>query len=51
MGRLMGVEGIGAGPSTGANIAACLRIATTSPEPLVLLTVAYDRVNDYLDLL
>ena len=51
MRRLMRTEGIGAGPSTGANIAACLRILAASAEPLTLLTVAYDRVNDYLDLL
>ena len=51
MRRLMECEGIGAGPSTGANIAACRRLLAASDEPLTLLTVAYDRVNDYLELL
>lgn len=51
MRRLMQSEGIGAGPSTGANIAACRRVLAASDEPLTLLTVAYDRVNDYLELL
>lgn len=45
---LMGVEGICAGLSSGANIAACLRLARAEPGARIL-TFSYDNVNDYLD--
>ena len=48
---LMRTEGIAAGPSTGANIAACLTLAGRTPGPATFLTFAYDTAHDYLDLL
>ena len=51
MRMLMRREGIAAGISTGANIAACLRLASEVDEPCTLLTFAYDSAHDYLDLL
>jgi cysteine synthase A len=50
MRRLMRTEGIAAGPSTGANIAACLRLAAELTAPATILTFAYDTSLDYLDL-
>jgi cysteine synthase A len=51
MRMLMRTEGICAGVSSGANIAAALRIARDLPEGGTLLTFAYDGASDYLDLL
>jgi cysteine synthase A len=51
MSLLIRTEGIAAGPSTGANIAACRRLAAAADGPRTFLTVAYDQVHDYLDLL
>ncbi|MFF4343068.1 PLP-dependent cysteine synthase family protein [Kitasatospora sp. NPDC001540] len=48
---LMRTEGIAAGPSTGANIAAALRLARSLDGPATILTFAYDGAHDYLDLL
>lgn len=51
MRMLMRREGIAAGISTGANIAAGLRVARESQQPCTILTFAYDSAHDYLDLL
>jgi cysteine synthase A len=47
---LMSQEGIAAGISTGANIAACLKVAALAPGETIL-TFAYDSAHDYLELL
>ncbi|TFV52518.1 PLP-dependent cysteine synthase family protein [Blastococcus sp. TF02A_35] len=51
MRALMRSEGICAGVSTGANIAASLRLAAQLPPDATVLTFAYDGAHDYLDLL
>lgn len=48
---LMQREGLPVGPSTGANIAACMKLVRTSPRDTTLLSFAYDGATDYLDLL
>lgn len=48
---LMRTEGVCAGVSTGANIAAALRVADQLPDGGTVLTFAYDGTHDYLDLL
>jgi cysteine synthase A len=47
---LMRTEGIAAGISTGANIAAALRVAREAVTRQTILTFAYDSAQDYLDL-
>ena len=47
---LMRTEGIAAGISTGANIAAALRIARDTANRQTILTFAYDSAQDYIDL-
>jgi cysteine synthase len=44
-------EGIAVGLSSGANIAACLKIARTASKPLRMLCLAYDQMAPYLDAL
>jgi cysteine synthase A len=46
--KLIQTEGIGIGISTGANIAACLRIARDAPGARIFC-LAYDQVGQYLD--
>ncbi|WP_316213721.1 MULTISPECIES: cysteine synthase family protein [unclassified Bradyrhizobium] len=46
--KVIKTEGIGVGISTGANIAACLRIAE-STRGARILCLAYDQVNQYLN--